>query len=230
MNVAEVAIKIKEALNKLDSSDYDNFECWQIRNAYNKEQREWSRRQIIGANQSQSGDEETSFKIDDIQILLKTKPLKGKNYKRYFESDVLPADYFAMKRVTPYVTTTCGSNNFVSNLKEEGNVDDLLADWATQPAPEMEETFHTFIGNKIRVYTNNKFKVDKIDLTYYRYPREIDFTGCEHIDGSSGTNVDPEFKDDIVDIIIDGAASILAGDIESLNQLQITKQRSNTNT
>ena len=231
MNVALVAIGIKEALNKLDSSDYDNFECWQIRNAFNKVQREWSRRQIIGANQQQAGDEETSFKVDDLQILLSPpKFLKGKNYDLYFESDLIPEDYFFMKRVTPYVKTSCGITNFSSKEREEGNVDDYLADWATQPAPEMQETFHTMSGNRIRVYTNGEFKVDKIKLTYYRLPREIDFTGCEHIDGSSGTNVDPEFKDDIVDILIDEAASKLAGDIESINQIEITKQRSNINT
>jgi hypothetical protein len=57
-------------------------------------------------------------------------------------------------------------------------------------------------------------------LTYYRQPRKIQVEGC--VDPYTGlqsiTNVQCEFKDDIIEVLIDEAASILAGDIESGNQ------------
>ena len=56
MTNAELQIKIKERLNKLASLDYDNFECWQIVEAFNKSQLEWFRRQINGTNIQQHGD------------------------------------------------------------------------------------------------------------------------------------------------------------------------------
>ena len=99
-----------------------------------------------------------------------------------------------------------------------------------QPSFEFEETFHTLLGNKIRVYTNNDFQVENINLIYYRLPREIDFQSCERVDGKSPRNIDPEFKDDIVEIIIDEAVSILSGDIESPNQLAVNKQRAQIDT
>ena len=50
MNNNTIQIKIKERLNKLDSLDYDNIECWQIVEAFNKTQIEWCRRQLHGGN------------------------------------------------------------------------------------------------------------------------------------------------------------------------------------
>ena len=38
MNNATIQLKIKQRLNKLDSSDYDNIEAWQLIEAFNKGQ------------------------------------------------------------------------------------------------------------------------------------------------------------------------------------------------
>ena len=66
-------------------------------------------------------------------------------------------------------------------------------------------------------------------MIYYTQPRAIDFGNCEHLDGSAGKDIDPELKDDVLELIIDDTVSILAGDIESPNQFQIAKQRADIN-
>jgi hypothetical protein len=43
-----IQLKIKQRLNKLASFDYDNIESWQIQEAFNKAQLEWTRRVIHG--------------------------------------------------------------------------------------------------------------------------------------------------------------------------------------
>jgi hypothetical protein len=70
MDVNTTILKIKQRLNKLDSSDYDNIQCWQIREAINKAQLEWIRRQVHGVNLTKEGDEETRMRVDDLQPLL----------------------------------------------------------------------------------------------------------------------------------------------------------------
>ena len=52
-----LVIKLKQRLNKLDSQDYDNIECWQVVEAFNKAQVEWARRQLHGINVVKEGDE-----------------------------------------------------------------------------------------------------------------------------------------------------------------------------
>jgi hypothetical protein len=47
--------------------------------------------------------------------------------------------------------------------------------------------------------------------------------------GTPGTDSPLEFKDDVAELIIDTAASILAADIESLNQTQILKNNTEQN-
>jgi hypothetical protein len=72
----------------------------------------------------------------------------------------------------------------------------------------------------VHIYTNDEFDIESADLVYYRQPVKIQVQGC--IDPYTGlpspVNVDSEFKDDIIELIIDEAAAILAGDIESGNQ------------
>lgn len=231
MQSSLIWLKIKERLGKLDSSDYDNIECWQVREAFNKAQLEWVRRQIHGNNQTQEGDEETKMRVDDLQMLLKQVTLKGiEKENLFFETEKLPSDYLYFKRLTPIANKNhCKGRRLKSTLREEANADEYLQDYALQPSFDFEETFHTLIGNKVRVYTNNDFNVEKVKMIYYRQPRPIDFGNCEQLDGTPGQDIDPELKDDVLELIIDDTVSILAGDIESPNQFQITKQRTEIN-
>jgi hypothetical protein len=105
-------------------------------------------------------------------------------------------------------------------LAEEGNVSVLLRDKLKQPSFEWAETFATLIDDRINVYTNNDFNISEVDLTYYRQPRKIQIDGCvdPYTGVQSTANVECEFKDDIIEVIIDEAVSIIAGDIESGNQ------------
>jgi hypothetical protein len=72
----------------------------------------------------------------------------------------------------------------------------------------------------VNIYTNENFAIESAALTYYRQPVKIQIQGCvdPYTGVQSPTNVECEFKDDIIEVIIDEAVSILAGDIESGNQ------------
>jgi hypothetical protein len=80
MNNITLQLKVKQRLNKLDSQDYDNIQCWQIVEAFNKAQVEWVRRQVQGVNITKTGDEQTKVRIDDLQKLLKEDGYRGGQY------------------------------------------------------------------------------------------------------------------------------------------------------
>ena len=105
-------------------------------------------------------------------------------------------------------------------LAEEGNLRILLGDKAKQPSFEWGETFATLIGGNVNIYTNGDFNIERADLIYYRQPRKIQIEGCSdpYTNQQSTVNIVSEFKDDIIELIIDETVSILAGDIESGNQ------------
>jgi hypothetical protein len=220
MQNSVLVIKVKQRLNKLDSQDYDNIECWQVVEAFNKAQVEWVRRQLHGINIVKEGDEQSTRRIDDLQLLLGTinVPFVKADISSYSD---LPANYLQWKRVDITAKKGCCDDRRMSvYLAEEGNLNQLLFDNAKKPSFEWAETFATLKNNKVNVYTNNDFEISKGSLTYYRQPIRIEVLGCVDPYTSTQTTTDVicEFKDDIVELLVDEAASILAGDIESGNQ------------
>jgi hypothetical protein len=211
---------MKQRLNKLDSNDYDNIECWQIVESFNKAQVEWTRRQLHGINLVKEGDEQSTRRKDDLQILLQTFNL-GLVNKEYYYTSVLPVEYLQWKRVDVYAQKECcDKRRMTVYLAEEGNLNQLLRDKSKQPNFEWAETFATLKGGNVNIYTNGEFAIQQADLIYYRQPIKIQINGCvdPYTSIQSTVEVECEFKDDIIELIIDEAVSILAGDIESGNQ------------
>jgi len=226
-----ITIKIKERLNKLDSQDYDNITCWQIVEAFNKAQVEWSRRQLHGINVVKEGDEQSTRRKDDLQVLLIKQPIGVINKEIYYEGSI-PEDYLQWKRVDVYAQKDCcDKRRMTVYLAEEGNLNQLLRDKAKQPNFEWAETFATLINNTIHVYTNKDFDVSDAYLTYYRQPIKIQILNCTnpYTGVISTANVECEFKDDIIELIIDETVSILAGDIEQGNQFSRTQETAERN-
>jgi hypothetical protein len=227
-------IKFKERLNKLASLDYDNIECWQIQEAFNKAQLEWVRRMIHGLTQKKENPEQTINIIDDLQVLLtQTSIGLGVHNDLYYESPTIPTLYMEFVRVSAKANANCCPDRILNiYLGEEANVDSYLGDSYKSPNFEWAETFCTVIGDRIRIYTNDKFKVVDPTLTYFRKPREITFAGC--INPNTGTpnagNIESELKEDVIEIIIDEAVVILSGDIADTNnyQRELTAGQRNT--
>lgn len=225
-------IKFQQRLNKLASFDYDNIECWQIAEAFNKAQREWFRRQVHGLNIRKEASEQSLGLIDDLQKFVTVKQIKGENKHLFFESKNIPEDYAYFIKVSVIGDKDeCKGRHFKVYLAEEANADLLLTDPFKGPSFEWSETFATLSSNKFKIYTNNDFQVEEINLSYYRKPLEITFDGCINpATGLINTDQTSEFKDDIIELIIDEAVSIIAGDIESISQYQIAQanaQKSN---
>ena len=215
-----IVIKIKQRLNKLDSQDYDNIECWQVVESFNKAQVEWVRRQLHGINIVKEGDEASTRRIDDLQALMVSENLTPNDEQYYYSADI-PTDYLQWKRVDTFARQGCCDNRRMTiYLAEEANLNQLLRDDAKKPSFAWAETFATLKNNQVNVYTNGEFDIASMALTYYRQPVKIQIQGC--VDPYTNTetlqNVECELKDDIIEVIIDEAASILAGDIESINQ------------
>ena len=221
-----ITIKMKQRINKLDSQDYDNITCWQVVESFNKAQVEWVRRQLHGINIVKEGDEQSTRRKDDLQKLLIKEPLSTAKKEDYY-SGVIPGDYLQWKRVDIFAKQECCDKRRMNvYLAEEGNLNLLLRDNFKKPSFEWGETFATLIDDKVHLFTNNDFDIEDAYLTYYRQPRKIQITGCSdpYTGITSATEVECEFKDDIIELIIDEAVSILAGDIESGNQFSRTQE------
>ena len=228
-----ILLKVKQRLNKLASDDYDNLQDWQVIEAFNKGQVDWCRRNLHGLNIVKEGDEQSTRRIDDLQPLLVTIAPVLTNRKTYYESNILPANYMQWKRLSASAVNECcpEPRPMVIYLAEQANVDELLRDNNKKPSFEWAETFLTMKGDKMQIYTNGEFDIVDAQLTYYRQPTRIEIAGVKDPYTGLTPTVDviADFKDDLVEVFIDECAKIIAGDIESMNQVQRQTQSTEGN-
>ena len=185
----------------------------------NKAINEWVRRQLHGKNQTQEGDEESTIRVDDLQVLLKPSSLNSRNKGLFNQTDKLPIDYLHYKRVTPVVNKgKCSKIRIKSHLREEANVDDLNL----LPSFKFEETFHTLMGNRINIYHNKDFNIDKVDIIYYKKPKVYEFS-------KPRLNDNIEFKEDVCELLVDDACTIISSDLQDLNAKAILEARAEKN-
>tara|TARA_R110002049_G_scaffold297424_1_gene486352 strand:+ start:149 stop:871 length:723 start_codon:yes stop_codon:yes gene_type:complete len=239
MNNTQLQIKIRQRLNKLASNDFDNIECWQIVEAFNKAQLEWCRRQLRGSNQYKEGDEMSKRRIDDLQPLLREQgllnPIQFGNQANQYNLPV--NDYLEYKKVTVFTTKECCKHDAEFGramqvyLAEAANVNLLLRDPLRKPSYEWNETFATMQNNTIRIYHNGEFNIELALLQYYRLPVNVQLIGCtDPIGGGISTaDVECEFKDDVAEVIVDDAVSILAGDVADVNNYMRGSQQAEKN-
>lgn len=234
MTNEELQIKIKERLNKLASLDYDNFECWQIVEAFNKAQLEWFRRQINGINQLQAGDGSTKINYDDTQKLITTTVLPGaiSGNPPAWTSVLLPSDYLYYSSIYVMAKNDCckDDRNIIVYIVDKADLYVTLRDENKKPSFEWGETVAVLADNRMIIYTGGEFTITTANLTYYRKPVPITFQNCVDVQGNITGNQICEFKDDIAEILVDNAVAILAADIESFNQYTRATNSVNTNT
>lgn len=224
MTSSEAFVKIQYGLNKLGSADYPNLEPSQVMYATNSEIKLWVRRQLRGSNIFKDGKEQSTRRVDDLQVLLVDKKLQGNMKPSYFETAPLPKDFLEQNRLSPLATKDKCDKVIVSHLIEEGNVSEYLSSWDKQPSFDFEETFHTSKGNRLYVFHNGDFDINHCILTYYRQPKYIQYEGAYLPDGSIGVDMEWEFKDDVCELIIKDIIAALASSIESVNSYQINNQ------
>ena len=223
----DVALKIRQRLNKIDTQDDENLPIYVIVEAYNKAQLNIVNRLSNKNNIYKTGLESSTKRVDDLQILINPEPkiLTSEKKEGYYLTEPIPKDYLR------YIRTTCiGTNKKCSRkeiyiyLQEESNLNTLLANELVNPSFEWAETIGTITGDQIKIFTQEKFDINKVYLTYLRKPRAIDIAGYIKRDGSYSTNIDPELPDDMVEMSIDEACRILSGDMQNQFSNQIAQQ------
>jgi hypothetical protein len=216
--------KFRQRLNKGDSQDYGNIECWQIAEAFNKAMDAWVSRQLEGINQTRSTAEGSIRSIDKLQVILTDGALTMtiSPDKTYWEAP-LPDDYTEWSRISANaVAQCCPARKLKIFLGENADLDFDLLDNMKQPSFEWGETLGTVIGSTVRIYTNGCFDIDTPVLSYYRRAAHIQILGCNNPDTGFvvTTDVECEFPNNVTETIIDEAAAILADDMDNYNKMQ----------
>ena len=223
----DIALKIRQRLNKVDTQDDENLPLYVIVEAYNKGQLNIVNRLSSKNNIYKTGVESTTFRVDDLQCLINSEPkaLSGIKKDNYFLTEDLPKDY--LRYIRTFCTgkkANCDSKDIYIYLQEESNLNTLLNNEFVNPSFDWAETIATIANNKLKVFHQDKFEIIKVYLTYLRKPRLIDLVGYITKEGTPSTHIDPELPDDLVEMSIDEACRILSGDMQNQFSNQISQQ------
>ena len=225
----------KYKLNKLDSKDFDNIPDTVILTAYNEGRIKWLRRNLSGTNNSKSGDESTKIRLDDFnQILGSPVHLNLAEKDGYYISQKLTSltnEYFQFKRLDNLKgRNNCCKNemSMVAYLVGESDIPMYLQTSDKCPSFEWGQVLCTLADNRLKIYTDNKFKLntENVNLIYYRFPKPVMKAGVVDLETEQVSSVDVpcEFKKDLGLLFIEEAVSILASNLELYNQAQVNSQ------
>lgn len=179
---------------------------------------------------SQLGLKESTDEIDTFEEILKLDvPLDfiaASSTKVDFK---LPDDFF--KRTIGYCVCTkdsCIDIPVVVWFKKIKDLDVLLRNSDTNPSFEYHETLGIINNGKVSIYKTD-FTVNKMYLSYYMEPTDIDIEGYEHVDGTASKNITTELSLQNIEKIIDRTVVEVAQNYEDINKMQMAFQRQQIN-
>lgn len=113
-----------------------------------------------------------------------------------------PDDYLEFVNVDGIFTKgECEATDFAMWETKNEDIQELIADEFNKPTFEYRETFYTIGEDSVRVYVSD-FDVKSLNMTYYRYPKNVDIEGYVKYDGTQSTSIDPELDDRLVEQIL----------------------------
>jgi hypothetical protein len=164
--------------------------------------------------------------IRNVQALLvKNTPLALIESKDNYSRFTLPENHFEFANLSAKAKTDCceADDMLLYEVKSE-DVEEKLVDTNHQPSFEYRETFYHLGDNSIVVYKKD-FTIEAVKLTYYRYPVQVDIEGIVRPDQTISGNVDPEFDDKVLGIILLAMAKEFAAINSEAAEYQLSKDR-----
>lgn len=161
----------------------------------------------------------------DIQLLLvDDKKLELKNTKETHNNYKLPENHFLFSNLRVKASQKDCKNKALLPIEIKDENRHLLDfDIQNEPSFYYRETFYNLSENNVKIYKKD-FEIDEVKLSYYRYPKKINFSGFIMADGTPSVNQDPEFDDRIMDRVISIASKDFNLDNET-GTIQVDQNR-----
>jgi len=152
-------------------------------------------------------DKKSDDDIRYIQPLLTPKKITASTAGENHQLFKLPTDFFDLGSV--YATATGDCCKAVKLDLVEIKVDNenfILSNSDTKPSIEYRESPYYLQGDYVKVFTDN-FKVDSVQLTYYKYPKQLALIDeedpeSEFKDGDIPLEFDKKMLDRIISIAV----------------------------
>ena len=233
MTIQEVHTQLNLRIDKIDSAAYDDVLPEELDVYLNVATRRFIKQRFEAkSNLFQIGFEQSIKRIEDLRHLIKEQELDAEYEPlvtiegTFVDKVAFPNDYFLPIKGSAIVqynddgvtyAITSGKRVIdgtegvdyatrVSGLKPTQQQQILVT--ATSPfhGTRIKSPLYVIQGDSLNVFTNDKFVVDKVNLTYIKTPATVSLSGGQTIDLPS------PMHDEVIDI----AARMILSDINSL--------------
>jgi len=115
---------------------------------------------------------------------------------------------------------------FVTRIVKHSDLTTLMNNSNYNPNFIYQESLAVISSNKLIVYSGD-FTINKILLSYLRFPKEMDIEGYIHLDGTESTNQDCELTEELEDELLNLTIIELGFDISDNNTAQAAQVKQN---
>lgn len=171
---------------------------------FNREQRRWLQQSLLRTGDS-DGRDELAYLLDTVDLPARPDALAESVVMEGFRE--LPSA--KLKRLRPlayYRTQPQLLVGLDARPVDLSNLDEVLRDPLNNPSWDWRETVYTTGSEGVRIYLAPDFMIDRVRVSYYRYPADIDLNGYTTDAGSASQTVDPELDAVSCDQIVDRLA------------------------
>lgn len=152
-------------------------------------------------------------------------PLELSSKKEKFDEFKLPTNYFDLANLHVYAENgKCKNQRMTTFEAKIEDVEELLNDENNKPSFEFRETFY-LTSNKNAVVYKDGFSINKVLLSYYRYPVQVDISGYTRIDGTPSQDINPELDDKAIDRVLVAMSKEFSANNGDTAKYQLDKDR-----
>ena len=135
-------------------------------------------------------------------LLLLNEPLTKVATSKTHDDFELPEDYFDLSNLCAFASSEkCKGVELKTWEIKNDDLKEKYHDEFNCPSIEWSETFYTTTDGKVAVYKKG-FDISKVELSYYRYPKQVDISGHIRLDGTPSQDVHPELDDKVIGRIL----------------------------
>lgn len=170
-------------------------------------------------------DKKNEDDIRYIQKILVSDHVITESFSKFdYQEYKLPEDYFDFSSVYAEASTGKCKNKKIALFEIKDDDKTLISDDENnKPSFIARESFMHITSDKLKVYKEG-FTLDKVFLSYYRYPVQIALSNPDNPESDFDIRFNPEFDDKFVDRVISSATGEF--ELNTMNQkAQFDKQR-----
>ena len=231
IRVEKLLYRLDQKLNKVASETHQAIPIEDKILALQEAQMRLIKKKVNKNNLYKEGFDAFKVRYEDLQNLVvpyeELIPSPSQEPVKAFETEI-PENYYLPVDIILFCTKGGCTNHkvYVKRVAKHGDVITWVNNPHLTPSFSYQETFAAISNNKIICYTNDDFTIDKIRLSYLRYPAKIDFEGYITLDNQPSQTVNCELPEYLEDELLELAVMELGYDTENNNAAQAAIQKS----